>query len=297
MGVSGIQSIFGWVDFTHVSDLRAKSGLLYRYEYKPTISSLDDYDAEINEKTADYSKDEKLKFINGKDEAFIRNANWANGAVSLSISKEGMEKCDQKTEFLRQHIVLSSHYYETKFNYDLNKAMDNSFINSKHRDNEYLLEDLSAEDWANCLMDTYAKAYDEIMTGYETGTRELYVPDENEESGFRKLTKEDELVMLRKEMSNQVDYLDRINEATQKAIEEKKKNSYEIQMHKYHAIVDDLKDKYNIKYFERLKEKIEDAVSGFEQAYQVGIDVNELRSRFKVKNTNVNVETDTSQVH
>lgn len=38
-------------------------------------------------------------------------------------------------------------------------------------------------------------------------------------------------------------------------------------------------------------------VSGFEQAYQVGIDVNELRSRFKVKNTNVNVETDTTQVH
>ena len=49
-----------------------------------------------------------------------------------------------------------------------------------------------------CIRDSnyvkaYAELYDEIVKGYENGTREIYVADEN---GPRKLTKDEELSNL-----------------------------------------------------------------------------------------------------
>ena len=39
----------------------------------------------------------------------------------------------------------------------------------------------------------YGNLYDEIVQGYQNGTRERYVEDENSETGFRKMTMEEEL--------------------------------------------------------------------------------------------------------
>ena len=44
----------------------------------------------------------------------------------------------------------------------------------------------------------YVKTYDQIVKGYAEGTREIYVADENSETGFRKMTMEEELNGLEK---------------------------------------------------------------------------------------------------
>lgn len=52
---------------------------------------------------------------------------------------------------------------------------------------------LNITDKANNYVKAYAELYDEIVKGYENGTREIYVADEN---GPRKLTKDEELSNL-----------------------------------------------------------------------------------------------------
>ena len=52
---------------------------------------------------------------------------------------------------------------------------------------------LSVTDRANGYISAYASMYDEIVRGYENGTREIYVEDE---FGMHRLTKEEELKAL-----------------------------------------------------------------------------------------------------
>ena len=289
MSSAGMWVFGGWMDFNSLRDVRANSSLVYRQEYKPTLSPLDAYEVDINEKTAHLMASERERFVYGKDEKFIQNANWANGAVSVNISSEGMEQYNQQADFLNQHIVLSSHYYDTKFSYDLNHALEKKFIEGEGSEQS---RSLTMEEWANCLISTFAKTYDEIMTGYESGTRELYVPDENEECGYRKLTLEDELDMLHKEMNHQVDLLDRGNELQKTNREIDIEEDYLLQMHKYHRIVKNPEDKFEDKYFERLKEKVYNAVNGFLQGYQAGTDINELLSHITIKRENPEEDED-----
>lgn len=59
-------------------------------------------------------------------------------------------------------------------------------------------QNASAGDLAKNLMTVYAEMYDEIVKGYQDGTREFWVDDGNAENGFRKWTKEEELAELDK---------------------------------------------------------------------------------------------------
>lgn len=58
---------------------------------------------------------------------------------------------------------------------------------------------------ADNLLKAYAESYDEIVRGYEEGTREVWVEDKNADSGVRKLTKEEDLVALDKAYQDRVD--------------------------------------------------------------------------------------------
>ena len=54
----------------------------------------------------------------------------------------------------------------------------------------------------------YGNLYDEIVQGYQNGTRERYVEDENSETGFRKMTMEEELSGLDRAFQKMADRAD-----------------------------------------------------------------------------------------
>ena len=120
-------------------------------------------------------------------------------SVKLSISNEGMEyyrNCIQQNrqetyddvlqrrELLKSEKIIDIDYgYEiSKKAAELNKDAANAGQNA-----------LSTTDRANGYVAAYAELYDEIVQGYESGTREIYVTDEN---GTHKLTKDEELSNL-----------------------------------------------------------------------------------------------------
>ena len=120
-------------------------------------------------------------------------------SVKLSISNEGMEyyrNCIQQNRqetyddvLQRRELLKSEKIRDIDYRYEiskkaaeLNKDAANAGQNA-----------LSTTDRANGYVAAYAELYDEIVQGYESGTREIYVTDEN---GTHKLTKDEELSNL-----------------------------------------------------------------------------------------------------
>ena len=123
----------------------------------------------------------------------------AEQSVKLSISNEAMEcyrnriqqngqetydEVLQRRELLKSGKIKDIDYgYEiSKKAAELNKDAANAGQNAS-----------STTDRANGYVAAYAELYDEIVQGYESGTREIYVTDEN---GTHKLTKDEELSNL-----------------------------------------------------------------------------------------------------
>ena len=120
-------------------------------------------------------------------------------SVKLSISNGGMEyyrNCIQQNRqetyddvLQRRELLKSEKIRDIDYGYEiskkaaeLNKDAANAGQNA-----------LSTTDRANGYVAAYAELYDEIVQGYESGTREIYVTDEN---GTHKLTKDEELSNL-----------------------------------------------------------------------------------------------------
>jgi len=62
---------------------------------------------------------------------------------------------------------------------------------------------VSIKDKASMLLKVYADTYNDIVEGYENGTREKYVVDMKAEDLYRKVTMEEELGYLREELETQ----------------------------------------------------------------------------------------------
>jgi len=69
----------------------------------------------------------------------------------------------------------------------------------------------SVKDKASILVTAYARAYDEIVKGYENGTRVKYKADMEAENLYRPVTKEEELADLEKSYTDWVKSLERDN--------------------------------------------------------------------------------------
>ncbi len=137
--------------------------------------------------------------------------------VKVSISNEGLERSSslqqnkeetyesmmQRREMLKKTRVMS-------YGYDLSmKAVE---LNDAASENG--TKALSVTDRANGYISAYASMYDEIVRGYENGTREIYVEDE---FGMHRLTKEEELKALEEAYKREVDDFVTMEKANEQA--------------------------------------------------------------------------------
>ena len=137
--------------------------------------------------------------------------------VKISISNEGLERSSslqqnkeetyesmmQRREMLKKTRVMS-------YGYDLSmKAVE---FNDAASENG--AKTLSVTDRANGYISAYASMYDEIVKGYENGTREIYVEDE---FGIHRLTKEEELKALDEAYKREVDDFVAMEKANEQA--------------------------------------------------------------------------------
>jgi len=135
---------------------------------------------------------------------------------------------------------------------------------------------LSTEEKADNLLKAYANLYDEMMQGYESGTREIHVEDKNSEKGYRILTKEEESIALDNSYKKYADSLEEGEKQeldTQKVFEKYMKKLSEIGVKKpslaqsyYDSIY--LKKKDEI-LPENISKKTVDAVSIFKRKYMM----------------------------
>ena len=104
-----------------------------------------------------------------------------------SIQQNGQETYDdvlqRREQLINEKISVIDYGYEiSKKAAGWNKEAANTGRNV-----------VSTTDRANGYVAAYAELYDEIIQGYEAGTREIYVADEN---GTRKITRDEELSAL-----------------------------------------------------------------------------------------------------
>ena len=120
-------------------------------------------------------------------------------SVKLSISNDGMEyyrNCIQQNRqetyddvLQRRELLKSEKIRDIDYGYEISKKAAELNKDAANAGKKAL----STTDRANGYVAAYAELYDEIVQGYESGTREIYVTDEN---GTHKLTKDEELSNL-----------------------------------------------------------------------------------------------------
>ena len=130
---------------------------------------------------------------------------------------------------------------------------------------------LSTTDKANGYVKAYAELYDEIVQGYENGTREIYVADEN---GTHKLTKEEELSALDTAYKKTVDDFvtrEETNQHARKIIGEEAEKIAKISKRSTSAtnFLNEQKARGTDKVSENLNEKMLNAVSLFKEKYSM----------------------------
>lgn len=93
---------------------------------------------------------------------------------------------------LKKGVLMTDYYYVIP-----------SKLNEMSGDTPWVTK--SYEDKTKDLLGAYASIYDDIVKGYEAGTREVYVEDSESETGYRKLTMEEEISELDKAFAERTD--------------------------------------------------------------------------------------------
>lgn len=125
----------------------------------------------------------------------------ADQTVRMSISQEGyanyrkMIESQSFDDIIKQRELLTKQKISTDLDYNFRLSAE---VNSLNEADKAVNENsmLSNEDKMDNLAEAYTSLYDEIIKGYETGTREINVLDSNSEKGYRTLTMQEELENL-----------------------------------------------------------------------------------------------------
>ncbi|MBQ2115964.1 MAG: hypothetical protein II193_05205 [Lachnospiraceae bacterium] len=115
-----------------------------------------------------------------------------NCAVQLSISKIGREHINNASNITIEELEKQKEYIS-------NLTMDDYMLSSFYEEYNKMVNShigITEQNMVDCFSKTYQKLYHEIMEGYQTGTRTRYVQDDSAESGYRKLTMDEELQLL-----------------------------------------------------------------------------------------------------
>ena len=131
----------------------------------------------------------------------------ADRAVNVTISREGLEslqngggaRTHEGVVKQKESIIQASKSIGAGYGYRLSEEAGKL---KGQRDNggAYSLSDRAAD-----YVRAYGNLYDEIVQGYKDGTAERYVEDENSETGFRKMTLDEELAGLDKAFQKMAD--------------------------------------------------------------------------------------------
>ena len=172
----------------------------------------------------------RINGLNGVDNAFAVHTDSLNAdrqknvrteekrydAVKVSITDEGIQS--YKDSMNKGNEDISGGVILTDYGTMLSSRLP-SIYGEKNADGEYERNYRSVGEKANDLLNSYASIYDEIIQGYEDGTREIYIADETSESGYRKLSKDEELDELNKAFKNQSEKFEERNKNNKEAIE------------------------------------------------------------------------------
>lgn len=129
-----------------------------------------------------------------------------NPVVKVNISEEGLRalhgsklpgSIDIKAE--QERIRYASDHQPTESYYTRMSREMNNALEQKRAENN---GNLTIEDRENAIMNSFKSIADEIVSGYDNGTRIRFVEDSDSEDGYRRLTKEDELEILQKEFDD-----------------------------------------------------------------------------------------------
>ena len=199
----------------------------------------------------------------------------AEQSVKLSISNEGREYyrnsiqqngqetyddvLQRREQLINEKISVIDYGYEiSKKAAGWNKEAANTGRNV-----------LSTTDIANGYVTAYAELYDEIIQGYEAGTREIYVADEN---GTHKITRDEELSALDAAYKKTVDdfvTMEKTNQHAREIISEEMDKISKITSRSTLAAtyIEEQKTREEDEISENLGEKMYDAVFSFKEKY------------------------------
>lgn len=157
-----------------------------------------------------YMKEQPVRLsISKEGQAYYRSSIQPN-------SQESAESILDRREQLKNGKVCSIDY-----SYEISKKA--AQLNKDRAEGKGSA--LSITEKADSYVKAYAELYDEIVQGYENGTRELYTADEN---GIHKLTKEEELSALNEAYESSVDNFVTMEKTNQHARETIQKNMEQI---------------------------------------------------------------------
>lgn len=149
------------------------------------------------------------------------NAYYDSLPAEVSFTNEGVEYYRKKAAELSGGI---NNNYEKPFfpenihNGGVFNGIENALIEringSRNTANGYAMS-RSASGAGSDLLSAYASLYDEIMKGYEDGTREYWVLEQG--GVFRKVTKEEELEALYKAFEKHAEFIARSSEVSEGA--------------------------------------------------------------------------------
>ena len=127
--------------------------------------------------------------------------------IKLSISEEGLRalhgnKFPGSTDIRAEQERLkfySEHQPIDSFQNQLSKGMQEELTKFKAENPN---REITISDKERALVNSFKSIADEIVAGYESGTRIRFVQDSNSEDGYSKLTKTDELMLLKQEFED-----------------------------------------------------------------------------------------------